>query len=73
MDRLLIVFIRQRLAGRADIDLGEIFDAAEQYFKVKLEARAFFDALRAVQRERLRQTRSSNVRSGRFPGKNSLH
>jgi hypothetical protein len=73
MDRLLIVFIRQRIADRADIDLGEIFDAAEQYFKVKLEARAFFDALRAVQRERLRQTHSSNIRSGRYPGKNALY
>jgi hypothetical protein len=73
MDRLLIVFIRQRIAGRADIDLGEMFDAAEQYFKVKLEARAFFDALRAVQRERLRQTRSFNARNERFPGKNSLY
>ncbi|MBB3308437.1 hypothetical protein FHT78_000166 [Rhizobium sp. BK196] len=52
MDQLLIVFIRRRMADRTDVDLGELFDAAEQYFKTKVEARAFFDALHMVLRER---------------------
>jgi len=52
MNRLLIVFIRQRMAGRIDVDLGELFDAAEQYLKVKLEARAFFAAVQVALRDR---------------------
>ena len=58
MDRLLVIFIRQRMTGRVDFDLGEIFDAAEQYFRTKLDARAFFDALCVVLRERRQETRS---------------
>ena len=58
MHRLLIVFMRQQMTGRDDFDVAEIFDAAEQYFRTKLDARAFFDALCVVLRERRQETRS---------------
>ncbi|PWI49891.1 hypothetical protein B5K03_33670 [Rhizobium phaseoli] len=64
MDRLLIAFIRQRMPDGIDVDLGEFFDVTERYFKeyfnTKLEARPFFEALRAVQRERRRKTSLAN-------------
>ena len=52
MDQLLIVFIRRRMADRTDVDLGELFDAAEQYFKTKVESRGFLDCRPMVLRVR---------------------
>jgi hypothetical protein len=51
MDRLLVEFIRHRIRGQRDTDLGELIDVAERYFK-GLQPRDFFEALRAAQRFR---------------------
>jgi hypothetical protein len=64
MNRLLIAFIRQRMPNHVDVNLGELIDAAEQFFKVKIEARTFFDALRVVLRER-RDRRRNRFIEGR--------
>jgi len=66
---IVFVFMRQRMKAFVDGDLGEFYDTAERYFKqyfnTKLEARASFDALRAVQLERRRQGRRSLISSKR--------
>jgi len=52
MNRLLIAFIRHRVIGNANVDLGELYDAAERFFNGKLDAREFFSALNQVLRDR---------------------
>lgn len=70
MHRLLIVFMRQQMTGRDDFDVAEIFDAAEQYFNRKLEARAFFDALHVVLRERRDRRRHRFIANAEHNGYN---
>ena len=65
MDRLLVEFIRHRIRGQRDTDLGELIDVAERYFK-GLQPRDFFEALRAAQRERFRGTHSYQQRAHRL-------
>ncbi|MBB3447104.1 hypothetical protein LVY75_35440 (plasmid) [Sinorhizobium sp. B11] len=52
MDRVLVAFIRHRVIGNANVDLGELLDAADRFFNGKLEPREFFSALNQVSRDR---------------------
>jgi hypothetical protein len=68
MDPLLIAFIRHRVAGNANVDLGELFDAAERFFNGKLEPREFFSALNLALRDRRIRHRDRGVANGEHNG-----
>ena len=52
MEQLLVAFIRLRVIGRDNVDLGELFDAAERYLNRKVEPREFFCSFEQALRQR---------------------